>query len=212
MAHFTQMFGEYSAKMRLGHARCSWICKNSSPRIRKKKRGLPVDERLANTAPDPVIDAEVEQRRERPDGLALARDVAQHAGAGAGENVHRQCQPLAPEKRGKRNQDAGRRSHQAPADNAREDGAHECNIGGVEIVDPVPRQHAQRDGRSHDEDDLHFLAEGALFAEEQHAESPRANQYTADRRRNAQADQQGHENEFLVHGKQLSVVGCQLPV
>ncbi len=69
------------------------------------------------------------------------------------------------------------------------------DVGGVEVVHPVAHQHAQRDRRADDEDDLDLLAERALLAEEQHAEAPRAHQHAADGRGDAEANQQGDENE-----------------
>ncbi len=95
------------------------------------------------------------------------------------------------------------------ADDAHQDRAHEGDVGCVEVVYPMASQHAQRDRRADDENDLKFLSEGALLAEEQHAKTARAHEHTADGRRNTQADQQGNENEFLVQN-QLSVVSCQL--
>ncbi len=56
----------------------------------QEERGLPVDQRLANAAANPVIDAEVEERRERPDGLALGSDVAQQSGQESGQDIHGQ--------------------------------------------------------------------------------------------------------------------------
>ena len=53
-----------------------------------------------------------------------------------------------------------------------------------------------------------FSLRGAFLAEQQHAETARAHQHTTDRRRNTQADQQGNENEFLVH-KNRARAGCQ---
>ena len=82
-----------------------------------------------------------------------------------------------------------------------QDRAFECDVGGVEVAHRVANQHAQRDGRPDDEDDLQLLAEGALFAKEQHAESPRAHQHTADRRGHAEADQQSDENETRVQSQ-----------
>ena len=61
----------------------------------------------------------------------------------------------------------------------------------------------KRDGRADDEDDLDFLAEGALFAEQQHAKAPRPHQHAADGRGHAEADQQGYENERLVQSQWL---------
>ena len=95
MASFTHRFGEYSAKMRRGHSTMQLDVNELQSEDQEEERSLPVDERLANAAPDPVIDAEIEQRRERPDGFALGRDVAQQAGSEAGENVHGQRQPFA---------------------------------------------------------------------------------------------------------------------
>ena len=106
------------------------------PQNQEEERGLPVDERLANAAPYPVIDAEIEQRRERPDGFALGRDVAQQAGQHSGQNIHRQRQPLAPEQAPAGKPGCRQRFRQAAADDAHQDGALEGNVGGVEVVHP----------------------------------------------------------------------------
>ena len=50
-----------------------------------------------------------------------------------------------------------------------------------------------------DEDNLDLLAEGALFAKQQHAEAARTHQHAADGRGHAEPDQQVNENEAIVH-------------
>ncbi len=59
---------------------------------------------------------------------------------------------------GKRYQDTSGGADQAAANDAHQDRAYEGDVGSVEVVDPMARQHAQRDRRAHDEDDLHLLA------------------------------------------------------
>ncbi len=98
---------------------------------------------------------------------------------------------------------------QAAADNAHQDRAFEGDVGCVEVVHPPAHQHAQRDRRADDEDDLDLLAQRALLAEQQHAKAPRAHQHAADGRSYAQADQQGTRMRRLSMSQKLSVVGYQ---
>ena len=149
-----------------------------------------------------MINAEVEERRERPDGFALGRDVAQEARRESSENVHGQRPPFAQQQRRKREENSARGADKAPADNAQQDRSFEGDVRCLEVAHRVANQHTQRDGRPQDENDLQLLAEGALFAKEQDAEAPRADQHAADRRGHTEADQDSNENETRVHGKQ----------
>src|ERR1019366_2230671 len=79
----------------------------------KEERSLPIDEGLADAASNPAIDAEIEQRRERPDGFAIGAKMAQHASQCPGENVHGQGKPLAEKHRRQSNQRSARDSRQA---------------------------------------------------------------------------------------------------
>ena len=97
--------------------------------------------------------------------------------------------------RRQRNQDAAHQSHQAAADDAHQDRAFERNIGGVEVVHRPPHQYTQSKRDADDEHDLELLAQRAFFAEQQHAETPRAHQHAADGRGHAEPDQQSDENE-----------------
>ena len=87
---------------------------------------------------------------------------------------------------------------QASADDAHQNGALERNVGGVEVADPAAHQDAQRDRDADDQDEFDLLAQGALFAEEQDAETAGAHQHAADRRGNAEANQDGDENELGI--------------
>ena len=161
----------------------------------QEERGLPVDQRLANAAANPVIDAQVEERRERPDRLALGSNVPQQAGQESGQDIHGQREPLAEEQRREGDQDAAGGPDEASADDAHQDGAFERDVGGVEVADPTAHQNAEGNRDADDQDEFDLLAQRALFAEQQHAEATGAHQHAADRRGNAEADQDGDENE-----------------
>src|ERR1039457_6266333 len=154
----------------------------------QQEGSLPVDQRLANAAANPVVDAQVEERRERPHGFALGGNVPQQTRQEAGQNVHGEGEPFAKQQRWQRDQDAAGGSDEASADYAHQDGAFKRDIGGVEVADPATHQHAERDRDADDEDNFDLLAEVAFFAEEQNAEATGAHQHTADRRGDAEAD------------------------
>src|ERR1039458_8964094 len=111
----------------------------------EEERGLPIDEGLADAASNPVINAEVEKRRKRPDRLAIGAEMTQHASQKSCQDVHRQRKPLAQKQRRQRNQDASRGASQTAADYAHQDGALESDVSSLEVVYPTTHQHAQRD-------------------------------------------------------------------
>ena len=172
----------------------------------EEERGLPVDERFANAAPDPVIDAEVEQRRERPDGFAVVGELAQKTRQKPGKHVHRQGQPLMQEQVRQRNQNAAAAPARRPPMTPIRMAPSKAMSAARKLWTQCAHQHAQHDRRAHDEDHLQLFAEGALFAKEQNAEAPRAHQHAADGRRDAKPNQQGDEDEAVVH---WSVVSSQ---
>src|ERR1035437_4505599 len=165
----------------------------------KEERSLPIDTGLADAASNPAMDADIEQRSERPDDFAIGARMAQHASQCSRQNIHGQGKPLAENYRRQSNQHAPRDSRQASADHAHQDRALEGNVGRVEIVHPVAHQYAQGNGRAHDEDNLDLLAQGAFLAEQQNAKTARPHQYAADGRGDAEADQHGNEYEAMVH-------------
>ncbi len=166
--------------------------------MRTRRRNLAVDARLDQVAAHPAVEAQVDERRERPD-LFLLDEAADRAGGQAKSNVEGQREILVMQDGGNRQDRAAEHGPARPDEQAEKNDGFKGDVGGEKVGNPEPKPDPESERHQEKSQQRQRLPATALLGKKQAPESGDARQYAGHRGHHAQLDQQRDPNQVIGH-------------
>ena len=148
---------------------------------------------------DPAIDAEIDERGERPD-LFRFDEAAEGSGDGADGEIDGETPELAVQHSGDGEGDAASHGGEGAEEDSEQDGGFEADVGGEEVGDADADPDTENERNTDERDQFQGLTRGAMGEEEEVAEGFGTGQRARYRCRDAELNQQRDEDERVGNG------------